>query len=163
MSTRQQREKLIRHCRSGIVEAALNIVWNDPAIVRDSGCEMLWKGGNKTILTVLGLVNEKVGRMEGDALVGMETGRPGWLAGVVDLPGVSYEALRRILLACVNIAPGLDLVLCRAIVCGLVEFEVEIATDKLVGDALSGLREPAIGLDADSCGIIRSIFRPDGN
>jgi hypothetical protein len=163
MSTRQQREKLIHYCRSGIVEEALKIVWNDPAIVRDSGCEMLWKGRNKTILAVLRRVSELVCRMDGVALVGMETGRPGWLVAIVRLPEVSCDALKVVLFLCVNNKSGMDLALCAAIVAGLGRFKAQIRTDKMVVDALIGLLEAANGLDDDSCGIIRSIMRPDGN
>ena len=163
MGTRQQPEQLIRHCRAGLVEEAFKIVWNDPAIVRDSGCEMLWKGGNKTILAVLRRVSELVCRMDGPALMRMEKNRPGWLAGVVDLPGVSCGALKVILLACVSNESGLDLALCAAIVGGLAGFKGEVATDKLMCEALNELLEPTIGLDDDSCGIIRSILRSKGH
>jgi hypothetical protein len=83
MSTRQQREKLIHYCRSGIVEEAFKIVWSEPSIVRNTGCEMLWKGGNVTILTVLRRVNERVCRMDEPGLMEIEKERPGWLMGIV--------------------------------------------------------------------------------
>ena len=162
-ATRQQREKLIQHCRSGLPMQALAIIWKDPAIVRDSGCSMLWEGRNPTMLKALGWLSERLCVLKGAVLVGIEKRRPGWLGGIVRLPNISYEAYAAVLLAYVNGNSVWDLGLCGEIVRGLAAFGRNVQMDEALAGALSKLLVPEVGLDAESRGMIKSmLLRNDG-
>jgi hypothetical protein len=160
-ATRQQREELIQHCRSGLPVQVLAIIWKDPAIVRDSGCSMLWEGRNPTMLKALGWLSERLCVLKGAVLVGIEKRRPGWLGGIVRLPNISFDALAAVLLAYVNGNSVCDLGLCGWIIHRMARFERKVDPNTLLANALSKLLVQAAELDAESKWILESMLDPD--